>query len=583
MRSVFWLPGYKRLMGDEAWTNYSRGLRLGMLAGAVAGLALLVLLPASMSLETGQQSWGLGLRSWIVVLVVLAVAGAIIDFYGSRTSYKGILGFIKNFHQVIGDKVARLPLGDFKADTDGKLSRLVSQEMISLGESLSRALYGLLKDFSSSLVICIGAWLWSWQLGLLLTVAIPVLVLVLWGNRNLINAGKAISEPSENVLAQRIIEFSRSQGAIRSTGVGANYAELQEAFSNNLRLSRRSLWWETAGIVLSGMFAQAVTVGIILVAVTSVIAGSLSPLQGMVTIGMGLRFIRVLQDLGSAISHLGDRAQMLDQINRVMDAAELPEVSNSRPLTKPGTVALHHVSFGYEPTKPVLQDVSFTIEPGQMCAIVGPSGSGKTTIARLISRFYDVDAGRIEVGGVGVREQRIEDLMAQLSMVFQDVYLYDDTLVANIRVGDPQASEDKVMWAAQMAGVNTIAERLPQGWESPVGEGGSLLSGGEKQRVSIARALLKDAPIVLLDEATSALDVENELHIVNSMNRLKETSTLIVIAHKLETIKNADLVVVLGEDGHVEQTGTHDSLMSQEGRYRAFWEYSIQGKGWTLV
>jgi ATP-binding cassette subfamily B protein len=218
-----------------------------------------------------------------------------------------------------------------------------------------------------------------------------------------------------------------------------------------------------------------------------------------------------------------------------------------------------------------------------MCALVGPSGCGKTTIAKLVARFYDVDRGVVRVGGDDVRDQRTEDLMAQLSMVFQDVYLFDDTLEANIRVGDPNASGDEVREAARLAGVTEIVERLPRGWETPVGEGGHALSGGERQRVSIARALLKRAPIVLLDEATSALDPENEANVLASMERLRETSTLLVIAHKLETIRTADQIVVLDDTGRIAQRGTHEELVGAPGRYRDFCRAREAAAGWRLA
>ena len=231
-----------------------------------------------------------------------------------------------------------------------------------------------------------------------------------------------------------------------------------------------------------------------------------------------------------------------------------------------------------------MQGVSFRVQPGTMTAIVGPSGCGKTTIARLVARFYDVDAGRVLVGERDVRDWDTADLMAQLSLVFQDVYLFDDTLEANVRIGNPDASRADIEEAARLSGVDEIVERLPLGWDTPVGERGRALSGGERQRVSIARALLKAAPVVLFDEATSALDPENESRITDAMAALRCDATLIVIAHKLDTITAADQIVVLDETGRVAQIGTHADLYSQEsGQYRAFWDARKRAAGWRLV
>jgi ATP-binding cassette subfamily B protein IrtB len=217
-----------------------------------------------------------------------------------------------------------------------------------------------------------------------------------------------------------------------------------------------------------------------------------------------------------------------------------------------------------------------------MTALVGASGSGKTTITRLIARFWDVDDGVVRVGGVDVREQATEDLMAQLALVFQDVYLFDDTLEANIRLGRVGATEEEVREAAHLAGVDEIIERLPNGWSTRVGEAGARLSGGERQRVSVARALLKEAPIVLLDEATAALDPENERFVQRSLHRLAERSTLLVIAHRLDTVAAADQIVVLDE-GHVAEVGTHAELLDLSGRYADFWESRRRARGWRLA
>jgi ATP-binding cassette subfamily B protein len=231
----------------------------------------------------------------------------------------------------------------------------------------------------------------------------------------------------------------------------------------------------------------------------------------------------------------------------------------------------------------VVRDLSFEVPTGSMVALVGPSGSGKTTVEKLISRFHDVDSGEVFVGGVPVTRQTTEQLMAQLSMVFQDVYLFDDTLEANIAVGREGASTAEIRHAAELAGVTEIAARLPEGWATQVGEGGKALSGGERQRVAIARALLKQAPVVLLDEATSALDVENEAHIVASVEQLRKDATLLVVAHRLDTIAKADSIVLLTADGQIEAQGTHEELLAAEGTYTRFWNHLHHAQGWTLV
>ena len=241
------------------------------------------------------------------------------------------------------------------------------------------------------------------------------------------------------------------------------------------------------------------------------------------------------------------------------------------------------VRFSYVKEKPILRGVDLDVPEGSMVAIVGPSGCGKTTMLKLIARFYDVDDGAVRIGGVDVRDMTTEDLFARVSFVFQDVYLFNDTLRNNVLMANPDASEEQLRAVADLAGVTEVVERLPVGWETLCGEGGRSLSGGERQRGSIARALLKQAPIVLLDEATSALDAENEKNVVRSIETLKRRSTLIVVAHKLETVRMADKIVVMDSSGKVAETGTHNELIALEGEYKDFWDKRNASSQWQLV
>ena len=576
------LPRYRRLMTPAQWRQMSSGFNVGIAAGALTGFALLALLPASVALATGTPSWGLGFGGWLVVLLVTAVVTLVVDFIGTRTGYLGALGFMRSVHHSIGDKVARLPLSWFTPSSAGSMSRMATQEMFSLTQSVAHFMYKLRNNVAACVVIWLGSWFWDWRLGLLLTCAAPVLTLGLTAGKRLLNHGKAIAEPSEVELAARIIEFSRCQGALRSCNA-PNPPGLRNAFDTNGRNSRRAFWWEALGNMVNGAVAQFIVISMIVLSAALALSSQLAPLQAIVTIGLCLRFMTMLSDIGAMVVGFEERRQMMNHIDQVMDSPVLPEPDTSPEAPSDGSVELIDVDFGYQAGVPVLRGISMTVPSGSMCALVGPSGSGKTTIARLVARFYDVDSGQLRVGGMDVKQLTVEDLMAQLSMVFQDVYLFDDTLEANIRLGRPDATDDEVRHAADLAGVTEIVERLPGGWETRVGEGGRALSGGERQRVSIARALLKRAPIVLLDEATSALDAENEANIVTAMEELRRSSTLVVIAHKLETIAAADQVVVLGADGRVAQQGRHEDLMGIDGPYRDFWEYRSSASGWSLV
>lgn len=238
------------------------------------------------------------------------------------------------------------------------------------------------------------------------------------------------------------------------------------------------------------------------------------------------------------------------------------------------------MGFAYD-DRAVLSDLSFTAPARSMTALVGASGSGKTTILRLIAHFWDVDTGAVRSGGADVRALRTEDLMAQISTVFQDVYLFDGTIEENLRMGRPDASDAEIREVARLARIPEIVERLPDACATRVGEGGAALSGGERQRVSIARAVLKDAPIVLLDEATAALDPENEAAVQDALRVLAADRTLLVIAHRLQTVRSADQILVL-DQGRIVEQGTHDDLLALDGRYAAFWAKRSRAAGWRL-
>ena len=577
------LSRFRRLMAEASWQQTRAGLILGGINGVVSGLALLALLPASVALATGEPHWGLSFGGWLAVLVVCAVGAAVTEFQGQRKSMSGALGFMHDVHYAVGDQIARLPLRWFTAETAGTMSRAVSQEMVSLGESAAHFMYKLTSTIAGCVVVGIGSWAWDWRLGLLLTLAAPLFAGLIRGARRLLDRGKSISELAERELAIRVVEIARCQGALRSCRATTRYGRLKAAFDNGARASRRSLWWETAGNVVNGALAQIIIIAMIVLTAMLAVGGSMAPLAAVATIGMCLRFTTMLDDIGASVMAMEERRQMMNHLDAVMDAELMAEPETPAALPAPGAVQFDDVAFGYRAGEPVLNGVSLSVPAHGMCAIVGPSGSGKTTIARLIARFWDADSGTVRVGGTDVRDMPTAQLMEQLSMVFQDVYLFDDTLAANVRVGDPSATEEQVRRAADLAGVTEVVDRLPHGWDTRVGEGGRALSGGERQRVSIARALLKRAPIVLLDEATSALDAENEANIVAAMEELRRTSTLIVIAHKLETIAAADQVVVLGDDGRVAQRGRHEELVNVPGPYREFWEQRSRAHGWALV
>lgn len=582
-------------------TNFRQVTALSCIVGVVRGLSLIAFIPAAIALTSGRPAWGMNLTAWLIVLALCALASFITEYLLAMRSYMVSFDFLSNMHRAIGDKVASLPLGSFRADTAGKMSRLVSRELMLLGEMFAHMYSPFIAAIVTSLTMLVGITVFSPALGLVCVLAIPVIAGGVWVARTCLNSGSALKEPPAQELSHRIVEYATKQGALRACGRSGSYEPLERAEDTYGKAARRSLIRETIGQVVNGMAAQVVVVSLIIAIGLLAVAGSVSPVEAIVSIGLLLRFTQILVDIGMLASAFETRRPVLDLSHEVLSAPELPILPAScdqdpassnhdpascdqDPACSGSAVALTDVSFAYEADHPVLRGVSFQVAPGTMTAIVGPSGCGKTTIARLVARFYDVDAGSVSVGGRDVRQWDTAQLMAQLSLVFQDVYLFDDTLEANVRIGRADASDDDVKEVARLSGVDEIVERLPLGWKTRVGEGGRALSGGERQRVSIARALLKAAPIVLFDEATSALDPENENRITDAMDALRRNATLIVIAHKLDTITAADQIVVLDHSGRVAQVGTHAELYSQsDGQYRAFWQARSRAAGWRLV
>lgn len=579
------LKASSELFGPQGRSLRTKTVAWTTLSGLCDGGALIVLLPATSSLGTGTPVWGLGIGGWLIVLTALAIVGATSRYLATGYGYASTLVFIRRAHGAIGDALASLPLGWFRPERTGGLSRLVTDGFMSAASSFAHILSNVVANASALAVILVGTWFWDVRLGLILTIAAPVAVTVMVAAQSLKRRASERVRPSDTELANRIVEYAACQPALRAAGRAGDFAPLRQAAAANDRARVKELWMSLVPLALNGIVVQAVIVVLITVAVGLVADGSLGPIETIAFIGISLRFTRILDDLGSEFLGIDTARAPLAEITSILSEPTLPEPSpdSAAGITSPGRIEFEGVTFGYEESRPVLTDVSFTVAPGTMTALVGPSGSGKTTIARLISRFWDVNAGTVRVGGADVREMTTEQLMAQLSMVFQDVYLFDDSLAANIRVGREGASDADVRAAADLAGVTSIAARLPDGWASRVGEGGRSLSGGERQRVSIARALLKDSPIVLFDEATSSLDAENEANVVASIDKLRARSTFLVIAHKLDTVQAADEIIVLDDSGRIAERGTHKQLHAAGGAYRRFWDRRAAASGWALA
>ncbi|ODU05411.1 MAG: ABC transporter [Pseudonocardia sp. SCN 72-86] len=548
--------------------------------GVAQGVATILLVPVWEALLAGDTAAALWALLWVAVAVVVT---CVAHYVQAMRGFAVAIIVLRTMHERLGDHVVTLPLGWFTGEKVGRLSRTTTSGTTMVAGLFAHLLTPTIVGIATPATIAVGTLFFDWRLTVAVLVCVPLLYLAFRTGARLVGRGDVLDDAAAVDSGNRVVEFARTQRVLRAFGRGVEgYAPLDAALEHQRRTGRRTTWFAVLGIALGSLTVQLTFTLLLVVGVALAVSGALAAGTAVALIALAARFTGPLAEIGDYAGVLKMARNDLSRLTAILDEKSLPEAPATVALTEPGALELDGVTFGYEPGRPVLRDVTLRVPPRGTTALVGASGSGKTTVTRLVARFWDVDAGVVRVGGADVRDQPTEQLMAQLALVFQDVYLFDDTLAANIRVGRPDATDEQVREAACLAGVAEIVERLPGGWESQVGEGGTALSGGERQRVSIARALLKDAPVVLLDEATAALDPENERYLTAALRTLAERSTVLVIAHRLQTVVAADRIVVL-DDGRVAEQGTHDELLATGGRYADFWESRSRAKGWRLT
>lgn len=542
------------------------------------GVAFVLLVPI---LDALLADDGAALAAWLGALAGVAALACAAFYAQAMLGHRLGAEVARTLHRRLGDHVASLPLGWFGPQRVGELARLTGQgvtDVIGVTAHLLRPMVAALVTPATVVAIM---FLLDWRLALATALTAPAI----YGAHRL--SGRLARRAAGDVQAAaaeaggRLVEFARAQPVLRAYGrSGERDARLDAALRAQHAARRRQLWTMSTGLVASSVAVQLAFIVVMVLGVDMALGGSVDVPELVALLVLVARFGQPLVEAADIIGAVRVAQGSLRGIAAVLDAPPLPEPARPRMPVDAG-LRLAGVRFSYG-DHTVLDGVDIEVRPGAMVALVGPSGAGKTTVARLVARFWDVQEGVVEIGGVDVREMDTETLMAQVSMVFQDVYLFDDTIIENIRAGRPAATDAQVREAARRAQVDEIVARLPNGWDSRVGEGGTALSGGERQRVSIARAILKDAPVVLLDEATAALDPENEEAVGRALAELAADRTLVVIAHRLATVVAADQIVVI-DGGRVAERGTHDELLAGGGRYADFWRERTRASGWRIA
>lgn len=555
------------------------GLVFTVATAILQGLAFLMLVPLFRALLLGHTE---AACQWLVAVTAVGFGYVLTTLLASQLGMRTTTALLDSLLTRLGDRLVELPVSWFGADRSGLAAGIATQGAMFVSNMPYVILRQILIGFITPGTVLIGMYFLDWRLALTMTAMVPVLMIGYRWLRRTIGRGEAIHAEAVTNASNRVIEFARAQPALRTAAGGsvANHL-VEQALLNQHRAYRGMLVSGGAGIATFAGIVQSSITLLLVVGAFLAIGGTVDIATLIALLVLGVRFNEPIAAAGDLGGGVAVALSTLDQFDRLAAVAALPEPKIPGVPADWG-IQFCDVTFGYGDT-PVLRNLSFSAPAGGMTAIVGPSGSGKTTITKLIARFYDPEGGTVLIGGVPLPELGTAVVEAAVAPVFQDVYLFNDTILNNVWLGNPTMSRDEVIAAAARARVDEIAARLSEGWDSRVGEGGSNLSGGERQRVSIARALLKAAPIVLLDEATAALDIGNEIAIADAINAIRSERTLIVVAHRLQTIMTADQIIMLDDRGGIRESGTHTELLTAGGAYARYWSERFDAAGWQLA
>ena len=521
-------------------------------------------------------------RALPILLLVLAFIA--LSFITHLQQYKATYGLVysevKNVRISLAERLRKLPLGYFGKRDLADLTETIMGDVNRLEHVWSHCLGYLYGSYFSTAIIAVMLFAYNWKLALACLWGVPVAFALLFGSRKLAKRNSEITKAAGIQVSDGIQETLENIREVRATNQEKRFLkELNDKIDRHEAAMIR-------GELSTGIFVNAASVIMRLGVATTILTGTSMILSGQIdfmTLFMFLLVItRVYAPFDQALALIAEMFVSQVSANRLMEIQDAKTAEGAERFAPKGhDIVFNNVGFAYD-DKQVLDGVSFTAREGEVTALVGPSGSGKSTCARLAARLWDIDKGSITVGGVDIAAVDPEMLLTDYAMVFQDVVLFDDTVMENIRLGRHGATDEEVIRAARAANCEEFVSKLPQGYDTPIGENGAKLSGGERQRISIARALLKNAPIVLLDEATASLDVENETKVQGALSRLLQGKTVLVIAHRMRTVEAADHIVVLSEGKVAEEGRPEELLREDDGIFRHMTELQTASAGWSI-
>lgn len=561
-----------RVLGHEYTGPVRRTVAL-MTATAIAeGLSYALLMPVLRALfgSTPEEA-----RPWLATFGAAVALYAVLRYVSDRSGFRVGTTMLHGMYERLGEHLARLPIGWYQPGRTGEVSVLASQGVLQAMSVIAHLLAPFISACVTPLTILAVMLAFNWQLGLAGLAAVPLVVAVQLRTARATTATDTQRVEREREATGRVIEYLQAQPVLRAGGrTGERFGLLDDSLKELSRASRRSTISALPGVLGLAVTVQAVFTALLALGAYLALGGEIGTAEVLAVLVLAARCADPLLSLAEMSGGIRAARAELTRLDDVLNTKPLPEPRAPR---EPAghDVAFDAVTFR-QGDRAVADGVMLFVPEGQRLAVVGPSGAGKTTLLHLLARFYDVDAGAVRIGGVDVREMDTAALMSRIAIVFQDVYLFDGTIEENVRLGRPDATDAEVRAAAAASRLDEVIERMPGGWSAGVGEGGALLSGGERQRVSIARALLKDAPIVLLDEVTSALDPVNEAAVHAGIEELMAGRTVVMVAHRMGTVRRADRVAFL-DAGRVLEQGSHEELLRRAGRYAAYWDLSQAG------
>ena len=559
--------------------NLQKSMVIGFLnaiCNSLLVLALYVVLKAIVENQVSTRT------AWTAfAIMVLSIIGKIITQYFSQLQRTHAGYFMVADKRIsIGEKLKRVPMGYFNQNSLGQITAIETTILNDVETAVPVVLVTTLGGFLSSLVFALFILLFDWRMGLITLFGIVIFLFITSAMEKKSREGVPARQETQAVLVEAVLETIQGMSVVKAFDLEHSLDKkvdkaIEESFRKNERLEKAM----TPYVAMQQLVLNMFSVLLMFCAIAFYLDGSMELTNSLIMVVCSFLVYEQLKVAGSCVANMRIAEHSIDKANKI---DEVPTMEEGKRETSPASMEIRfsNVDFAYEKKK-ILNHVSFTIPEKKMTAIVGPSGSGKTTLCRLIPRFWDVDAGTVSIGGVDVKDYTMNSLMKNISMVFQNVYLFADTIENNIKFGKVDATYEEVVEAAKRACCHDFIMALPQGYQTRIGEGGASLSGGEKQRISIARALIKDAQIVIFDEVTANVDPENEDRLQKAIEELTRDKTVIMIAHRLKTVRNAEKILVL-DHGEIVQEGRHETLIKEKGLYADFVETRKEAIGWKL-